>query len=202
MLKTWLENSAARIGRVVVTGLLLLCPATTFAEDWNALLGLSQPLLMNGGNIEVNYLTKRFVFEYSHGFSLDLSARTASRSLLLSADERRQGLEVRVPYSTGGGVGYRFTEAFNVRLELKQHKFDVEHPSGEKISYTTRDLGVGAYYFWFPCKSKHLLVVPSIRYWPTIDTSLRGDEYVFANGDRHKAHEFGLFGNISVGLRF
>ncbi len=173
---------------------------TTQAQTWNLVFGLSQVVFLNGGNIEINYLTDKFVFEYSHGFDLDLNA--SPNELALTATERQQNLDIDVPYSTGGGVGYRFTKSLNVRVEFKQHKFSVTHPGGEHISYTTQDLGLGAYYFYKPFKRMNLVIVPSIRYWPTLNTSLNDDKHTFSNGDEHKAHEFGLFGNVSIGWSF
>ena len=179
--------------------LLLVISSSAHAEQWDLVFGLSQPLVLKGGNIEINYLTDKFVFEYSHGFALNLSA---SDRVGMTNSEKVQNLDIYVPYSTGGGIGYRFTKEFNVRLEIKQHQFNVAHPSGEQVSYTTRDIGVGAYYFWLPFNSKNFLIVPSVRYWPTVYTTLKNDEYTFANGDVHKAHSFGLFGNVSIGWRF
>lgn len=75
-------------------------------------------------------------------------------------------------------------------------------PSGEQITYTNQDLGVGAYYFYSPSPSSGLLIVPSIRYWPTLNSSLPSKQHTFSNGDVHQTHEFGLFANVSVGWRF
>lgn len=182
-----------------ITALLLIVSVSASAEPWNLVFGLSQPLVLKGGNVEINYLTEKFVFEYSHGFALDLSA---NNGVGMTNIEKTQNLDIYVPYSTGGGVGFRFTKEFNIRLEIKQHQFNVAHPSGENINYTTQDIGVGTYYFWLPYNNKSLLIVPSIRYWPTVYTTLKNDEYTFANGDVHKAHSFGLFGNVSIGWRF
>jgi hypothetical protein len=170
------------------------------AQTWNLVFGLSQVAFLNGGNVEINYLTEKFVFEYSHGFDLDLNASPSDWAL--TEAERRQHLEIYVPYSTGGGVGYRFTKSFNMRIEYKRHKFNVTHPSGEQASYINQDLGVGAYYFYKPFKQMNLAIVPSIRYWPTVKTSLTDGTFTFSNGDEHKAHEFGLFGNVSIGWSF
>ena len=188
-MKTYLALALAGVG--------IANPA--MATEWNLVFGLSQPLLLNGGNIEVNYVAENWVFEYSHGFDLDLDK---TRNIAMTNEERHQDLKIHLPYSTGGGIGYRFTEAFNLRLEFKQHKFEVSHPSGEQASYTSQDLGIGAYYFYRPFKHRNLLIIPSLRYWPTLHTSLANDRYTFSNGDVHKAHEFGWFTNISIGWQF
>jgi len=183
----------------IIVILMFTISGLASAEQWNLVFGLSQPLVLKGGNVEINYLSEKLVFEYSHGFALNLSA---SGGAGMSSNERSQNLDIYAPYSTGGGVGYRFTKEFNVRLEVKQHQFNVTHPSGENINYTTRDIGVGVYYFWQPFNNRNLLIVPSIRYWPTVYTTLKNDEYTFANGDVHKAHSFGLFPNVSIGWKF
>lgn len=170
------------------------------SDQWALLFGLSQPLLLQGGNIEVDYMTEKWVFEYSHGFNLDLNA--GPEALTLTDVERDQGLKIAVPYSTGGGIGYRFTPEFNLRLEYKEHEYEVTHPGGEKINYFVQDLGVGAYYFYKPIDGSKLLIVPSLRYWPQLASSLDAEGYTFNNGDVHKAHTFGLFTNVSVGLSF
>lgn len=186
--------------RLAITGCALIVTSTTQAQTWNLVFGLSQVAFLNGGNVEINYLTEKFVFEYSHGFNLDLNA--SPNDMALTETERQQNLQIDVPYSTGGGIGYRFTKSLNVRIEYKYHKFNVNHPSGEQVSYTTQDLGLGAYYFYWPLKDMNLVIVPSIRYWPTVKTSLNDDKYTFSNGDEHKAHDFGLFGNVSIGWSF
>jgi len=181
-----------------VFALIFTLPA--YANSWNLVFGVSQPLILKGGNIEVNYLTDKWVFEYSHGWDLDLNASPDEQAL--TETERNQGLKIKVPYSTGGGVGYRFTPEFNLRLEFKQHEFHAANGQDQTIKYTTQDLGLGAYYFYQPFQNQKFLIIPSIRYWPTVNTTLAGDAVTFTNGDEHKAHDFGLFGNVSLGWQF
>lgn len=189
-----------KLKTLIGTLLGLSLSQAAMAQSWNLVFGMSQPLILNGGNIELNYMTDKWVFEYSHGFNLDLNASPGQKAL--TDLERSQGLKIKAPYSTGGGVGYRITPALNLRLEFKQHQFDVTHSQGQRISYVSRDLGVGAYYFYKPFDKINFLVVPSIRYWPTINTSLKNDRFTFNNGDAHEAHNFGLFGNVSMGWNF
>jgi len=164
--------------------------------ETNIVFGISQ-LLIKGGNIEINYLTDNWIFEYSHGFNLDLASK---RDLAQTDEENNQGLDLYLPYSTGGGVGYRVTKQFNVRLELKHHRFNVENKkTSQKKSYDTTTVGIGAYYeFLFG----NFLIVPNIRYWPNVSTTLDNDKFVFSNNDVHKAHDFGVFANVSLGWKF
>lgn len=177
-------------------------PKTTATEaaptEWLLLAGLSQPILLRGGNVEVNYLTRNFVFEYSHGFALNLSP---NRDFTMTDAERAQKLDIFLPYSTGGGIGYRFTPEFNVRGEVKVHRYEVTR-GAEGINYTVLSVGVGAYYYWYPFGNQHFVVTPSVRFWPNVASTLGGNAHTFADGQVHKAHDFSLFVNISLGYRF
>ncbi len=145
----------------------------------------------------MNYNTEKWVFEYSHGWNLDISNFKDG----LTKEERDQNLEIYTPYSTGPGIGFRFTEKFHAAVEYKIHKFEVAR-SSEKIDYTVQRLGVGLYYTWKPFQSSGLIIVPAIRYWPTIGTSLKNDKHTFSNGDVHESHGFDFAPNIKVGYAF
>ena len=43
---------------------------STYDPKWSVVFGLNQPILLQGFNFEVNYFTKKLVFDYSHGFNL------------------------------------------------------------------------------------------------------------------------------------
>ncbi len=115
--------------------------------------------------------------------------------------EQEQKLDIFLPFSTGGGIGYRFTPNFNLRAELKAHSYEVSRGS-VSFRYMTYSVGVGAYYYWYPFGSEHLVIMPSVRFWPNVASSLDNNEYRFVDGQAHKAHDFSLFANISVGYRF
>lgn len=166
--------------------------------DWILLFGLNQPIILHGGNVELNYLTRNWVFEYSHGFLLDLSP---NRSFTMTPAEREQKLDIFLPFSTGGGIGYRFTENFNLRAEVKAHRYEVAR-GDVSFAYTTWSVGLGAYYYWYPFGNEHFVVTPSVRFWPNVASTLDNGEYRFADGQVHRAHDFSLFANVSVGYRF
>ncbi len=180
----------------------------------NFLFGINQPLLLDGFNIEANLFLGRVAFDYSHGVSLDLS------NDLLSGDPADQGLALHLPYSTGFGVGYRFTEWFNIRLEPKWHKFevfyegDIQSAANQIGSYTTFSLGLGAYIDWRPFKNNSgalsgFMVAPSVRYWPRLSSSMTDDAFAYENRitgatETHQAMEIGVSNtpwifNVSVG---
>ena len=180
----------------------------------NLLFGLNQPLLASGFNIEGNLFYGRLAFDYSHGISLDFS------NDLLTGEVADQGLAIHIPYSTGFGIGYRFNDWFNLRLEPKWHKFEVFYDGDSQTSanrlgsYTTFSLGLGAYIDWRPFKNnpgpiQGFMVSPSVRYWPRLSSSLNNDEFTYDNRntsrtETHEAMEIGLSNtpwiiNVSIG---
>lgn len=120
----------------------------------NILFGLSQPLVAHGFNVEGNFFYRRLAFDYSHGASLDFYGST------VSGDLATQKLAVHVPFTTGFGVGYRFTENFSLRIEPKWHRWEIYYdgevqiPANQLVEYTTFTLGLGAYYCWRPFRSQ------------------------------------------------
>lgn len=208
------------------TLLIIMLFSSTFqiqAQDWkaekklNLVFGLTQPLIAKGFNIEANYIHNRFIFDYSHGISLDFSEST------VTTDLKKQGLAVHMPYTTGFGVGYRLKKWLNIRVEPKWHKFefyynDETQSNANKItSYNTMSLGLGIYGHFQPFKNssnflKGVMIAPSIRYWPTISSSLSNDSYSYLNKQTLETEEiktldpgFGftpLIFNISIGYSF
>lgn len=83
---------------------------------FGVVFGLTQPVLMRGFNFELNYYTKHFVFDYSHGFNLLFQDK------LITAEDKRQRLKFKVLHSLGvNAAGYRITRDLNVRIEQKVH---------------------------------------------------------------------------------
>ena len=180
-------------------------------------LGLNQPLLLNGYNIELNYFTRKFVFDYSHGISLELS------KTLLPENVQKQNLVAHLPYSTGFGIGYRFTQFLNLRVEPKWHRFEMYYngeaqtTANQIIAYNTFTLGFGLYGRWIPFKSsrgfiRNFMIAPSIRYWPNVTSSLSNDYFIYNNritGQSEKLQTLNIgvgntpwVANISIGYRF
>lgn len=162
------------------------------AQDWkkdkkiNVLFGLTQPLLVDGFNVEGNYIHNRFIFDYSHGVSLDFSESSVNTEL------REQGVAVHMPWTTGFGVGYRFNEWLNLRVEPKWHRFEFYYDDepqtseNEITSYNTFSLGLGLYGNFRPFKNKAsflkgIMVAPSIRFWPTVSSTLDSDSFTYNN---------------------
>lgn len=182
-----------------------------FGTQVNLLFGLNQPML-GGFNIEGNVFHERFVFDYSHGVSLNLSGAAAPQVL------SDVGLEAHIPWTTGFGVGYRLTDWLNVRFEPKWHQFEIFYENGDATTpittYNTTTLGIGLYGAWKPFKHqdnflKGFMVAPSLRYWYNVNSTLENNELTYFNSttnqeETHQALNIGLNNtpwivNISVG---
>lgn len=192
-------------------------------QDWktekriNLLFGMTQVAIANGINIEGNYIHNRFIFDYSHGASLDFTGN------LLTNDLKDQHLAIHEPWTTGFGIGYRAKEWINIRVEPKWHKFeffydgDPQIKSNEITSYRTFSLGIGVYGSYFPFKSKDnflkgFIIAPSIRFWPTVSSTLKGREFTYLNRETGEIEEIKTLDpgtkftpivfNVSIGYSF
>lgn len=209
----------------IVTTLLLTAPVTArlrgqapdpYANRFSLVGGVSQ-LLLGGGNIEGTWFTDRLSLAYSHGFNLQLDGG------LISQESQDQRLQLAMPWTTGFGFGYRLTKALDVRVEVKRHQFALRYDdqdfSGPTIAdYTTTTLGVGAYYRYYPFArargiARGFVIVPSVRYWPNVSSSLDDGRLTYANqrtgrSEVHRAATQGIPGtggvlaNVSVGYTF
>jgi hypothetical protein len=185
-------------------------------------MGLIQPILLKGANVEVDYRFSHLVVSYSHGWSLDLTGNT------MVGDAQRQNISIHIPYSTGIGIGGSFgiTKAnllIDARLEPKFHAFEVMYGSenntvlNQVTSYHTFTLGGGVYITYLPfAKMNHLVkglnMSMSFRYWPTIYTSMDGGKITYFNkytnqNEIHQAANIGIANtpfifNISIGYLF
>ena len=203
--------------------LLLLTSTTSIAQDWtndrkvNVVFGLTQPVFVQGFNIEGNYIHNQFIFDYSHGVSLDFS------DVSVTGELREQGVAVHMPWTTGFGVGYRLTEWLNVRAEPKWHRFefyyddDTQMAANEITSYNTFSFGVGIYGNYQPFKNnnsflKGILIAPSIRFWPTVSSTVKEDAFSYLNRNTEQLETIEVLDpglgftpfifNISVGYSF
>ena len=186
-----------------------------YSNKVSVLFGLLQPVVAQGFNIEVNYTTKRMIFDYSHGISLDPP---------VVGDFKTQNVVLHIPTTTGFGVGYRFTQFFDVRFEPKLHSWEVYYKDAEqndanKIKdFKSFTLGIGAYYRYMPFKNSKntflqgITTSTSLRYWQNVGTTLRNDEFSYGNKTTNKtetlkAPNIGIANspiifNIGVGYTF
>lgn len=180
--------------------------------------GLTQPLVVNGFNAEINYIHNRFIFGYSHGVSLDFSGS------LLPDYLKDQGVVVHMPFSTGFGVGYRFTEWLNLRVEPKWHRFefyyeDEKQTSANRVAVDANNysVGLGLYGFYQPFKNREnglrgVTLAPSIRFWPTVSSGFKDNRFIYENSRTGQTEELKslasgigfspLIINLSIGYTF
>jgi hypothetical protein len=137
------------LAKAAIVLLMIVTGFKASAQDWksderiNVMFGLTQPVLASGFNIEGNFIYDRFIFDYSHGVSLDFKDGSTTSSL------RQQGVAVHMPYTTGFGLGYRITEWLNIRVEPKWHRFEFYYEdqpqtkSNQITAYNTFSLGAG-----------------------------------------------------------
>ncbi|MBI3218679.1 MAG: hypothetical protein HYZ44_04145 [Bacteroidetes bacterium] len=214
-----------KTNRTIITGIFALLLFSFIAQAQNEpeknrfslVFGLNQPLVLRGFNVEGNYWMKNWVIDYSHGFNLHADGKAI-------ADEYdRQKVNFKITHSLGLGIGYRFTKSFNLRLEPKLHIYETYYEGQDQSSATslvnfhTVTLGLGAYYRWMPFEKKEgfakgITIVPSIRYWYKVDSSLPNDQHAYFNtltnqNEILKAPNIGAANtpwiiNVSVGYTF
>jgi hypothetical protein len=161
------------------------------------LAGLLQPTILRGFNAALDLRYRRFVFSYSHGAALDYSANPR---FTLRDDERRAGLSLRSPWSTGFGVGATIIDELYVLADFKVHRYEARL-GDDDARYTTISVGAELGYRWFVWRG--LFLNPTVRYWPTVWSS-RERSMLGAQGDRlvHHAKDLGVFANVSIGIAF
>ena len=153
------------------------------------LAGTIQPFLLQGGNFEVDFYTPKMVFNYSHGFSLELE-NSAGTTV---GEARKQSVAYHLPYSTGFGLGYRLNKYFDFRFEPKLHRFEAYYDGTDRKEsmnqityYGTITLGVGGYFRWKPFEKqnnflKGIFTSTSVRYWQNVWSSLDNNEHKYFN---------------------
>jgi hypothetical protein len=184
------------------------------------LAGTIQPLLLQGGNVEVDFYTPKMVFNYSHGFSLELESKAGTTV----GEVKEQSVAYHLPYSTGFGVGYRLNKYFDIRFEPKLHKFEAyydgtarEEAVNQIVDYSTVTFGIGAYFRWKPFEKqdnflKGIFTSTSIRYWQNVWSSLDHNEFKYFNdismqNETLKASNIGIANtpflfNVALGYSF
>jgi hypothetical protein len=155
-----------------------------YSNKFSILAGLIQPLALGGGNVEVNYTTKRMIFDYSHGFNLNPPS---------VGDFKTQNIVLKLPITTGFGIGYRINSFLDIRFEPKLHSFEVYYKDDEKTNankikdYKTFTLGVGLYYRYFPFRNSNskflqgITTTASIRWWQNVGSTLSNDKFSYDN---------------------
>lgn len=179
--------------------------------------GMTQ-LLLGGFNVQAEYTTKRLVFSYSHGFNITLSGQSAST---VAQDQQ---LKEKLTSTLGIGIGYRITPGLDLRVEPKLHLYELsydgktEATSAKIANYRTVTLGLGAYYRYYPFRRQTnalagILVMPSVRYWSNVWSSLSDNKLTYQNGLTKRTETYkaasqgfpgtgGLLANVTIGYTF
>lgn len=186
-----------------------------YSNKFSLLFGMLQPTVAKGFNVELNYTTNRMIFDYSHGISLDPP---------VVGDYKTQKIALHIPFTSGFGIGYRFSSFLDVRFEPKLHSWEV-YNEGETQNQNTKikdfktfTLGIGAYYRYMPFKNSEnkllqgITTSTSIRYWQNVGSTLRNDEFSYLNKNTNKtetlkAPNIGITNspiifNIAIGYTF
>ncbi len=190
-------------------------PSVTFG------LGIVQTLV-GGANVQVDFRYKHLIIDYSHGWGLTLPSST------LGGDMEKQRVSLRIPYTTGLGIGASFPlrslySIVDLRFEPKLHRFEASFNSADGsqrtqfASYNTVTLGAGAYWTLVPFQRRHdalrgLSLSTSLRYWPNVASTLNDNQVAYANSvtgqnEVHRAANIGISNtpvivNVSVGYVF
>jgi hypothetical protein len=171
-----------------------------FTNRIGIMAGLTQPILFGGGNLEVEYMTRNFVFAWSHGAGLNISQFEPS----LTKAEADAKLKLRMPWTTGPSVGYRLTNRLHATLDVKLHSLRASLPGGNVTSYRVTTVGPAVTYIQ-PI-GRRFFIAPMLRWWPTVNNTLTDDKVALrgANGASvtHQAFELGFVPNLKVGYRF
>ncbi len=186
-----------------------------YSNKFSILFGMLQPIVANGFNVELNYTTKRMIFDYSHGVSLKPPVVGAFKD---------QNIVLNIPYTTGFGIGYRISSFLDIRFEPKLHSFelyykdDTQNDANKVKDFKTMTLGIGLYYRWMPFRNSDnkflqgITTSTSLRYWQNVGTTLSNDEFSYFNKTSNKietlkAPNIGIANspiifNIAIGYTF
>lgn len=188
---------------LLLTGVLALAqssPADEATDDrypeWQVSVhgGLLQPILARGFNAAVDVRHHRLVVSYSHGEGLDLTSVAG-----FTEEERLAGARLRVPSTTGFGVGVTLVDELYVMADFKLHDHEVSF-GADTAKYRTITIGGEVGYRVFVTRG--LFVAPVVRFWPNVYESQRE---VSVGGLTHQAMDQGLgglFANVLVGGSF
>jgi hypothetical protein len=167
----------------------------------SVMLGLMQWIAFGGGNVAAQLKTGRLVFEYSHGQALDLSRFEPA----LTEEEADADVAVRMPWTTGGGVGFQITPNLHVLVEAKVHRYEVRGADrNQELSYTSVTIGPGIFYDLYLWRG--LFIQPNLRWWPTVASTYDAERAVLRAPDggtyQHERHDLLPFANVNLGWTF
>lgn len=150
-----------------------------YSNKWTLATDLVQPFLLGGVNLSVSYTTNRMIFDWSHGQGLEIPES------IQSSEQKNLNATIKIPWTTGPGVGYRWTQNFDTRLDFKAHRAEVDLLNGQqKLEYTEYTVGPTAYYRFYFGKKTGFGMEASVRYWFGLGSDqdgLDGTDYKFVD---------------------
>jgi hypothetical protein len=160
--------------------------------------GLNQPILTHGFNAAVDVRYKRLVATYSHGQGLDYARFETS-------DEKAAGAAVKLPWTTGGGVGLVLIDELWILADVKVHHFLVDTAVDHHV-YTNVTVGAELGWRYFIWKGFNIELVA--RYWPNVYSSAgpgvvlhNPNGTTFVDPPAKQGYQ-GFLGNVLVGWAF
>lgn len=160
--------------------------------------GLLQPVLAHGFNAAVDVRWKRLMFTYSHGQGLDWGRFETS-------GEKAAGAAVKLPWTTGGGVGVVLIDELWILADVKVHHFLVD-TAVDHTGYTNVTVGAELGWRYFIWKGFNVELVA--RYWPNVYSTAgsgvilhRPDGTTFRDPPAKQGDD-GFFANVLVGWAF
>lgn len=165
------------------------------APELSVHFGLIQPLLLGGFNAAMDLRWGPILATYSHGQGLDYSARDG---IGLTGSDREAGLELRSPWTTGGGIGVVLVDELWALVDFKAHRYEATL-ADDHAAYTTVSIGGELGYRLFAWRG--LFVQTMVRYWPNVYTSLPEGQVKLGN-HTHQATNLNFFVNLAAGWAF
>lgn len=157
--------------------------------------GLIQPLVLGGFNAAMDLRWGPILATYSHGQGLNYSAHDG---IGLTAADRDAGLQLRSPWTTGGGIGVILVDELWALIDFKAHRYEATL-ADDRAAYTTVSIGGELGYRLFAWRG--LFVQTMVRYWPNVYTSLPEDQVKLGN-HTHQATNLNFFVNLAAGWAF
>lgn len=156
---------------------------------------LAQPFVLGGFNINATYTTNRLIFDYSHGIGLEIP------DFIKTTEQEDLNAQIKIPWTTGPGIGYRWTDNLDTRIDFKAHRTEIDLLDGQvELNYTQFKAGPGIYYRFYLGKNTGFGLEASARYWFDLGNTqdnLDGDNFNFVD-DQGNNQSFDT--NISAGI--
>ncbi|MEO1485020.1 MAG: hypothetical protein AAFU57_04690 [Bacteroidota bacterium] len=160
---------------------------------------LAQPFILGGLNLNGTYTTNRWIFDYSHGIGLEIP------DFIKTDEQENLNAHIEIPWTTGPGVGYRWTDNLDTRIDFKAHRTEVNLLNGQQeLEYTQFTMGPGVYYRFYLGTNTGFGLEASARYWFDLGNTqdgLNGDDFQFSdNNDVTQSFDTNINSGVGVNV--